>query len=209
VVVSGWPTHEWQPWLVSTTQTSALYDAPRAEDTFEFRVTAFDRAGNSAQDDARTWVDRQLVYLPFSLIRNKWLPWHEQDPYEQNNSAPDAYGPLEQRRVYQSAIWDETDPADFYYFVPDVSGVVEITLRGIPSGVDLDLIVRIYDPGPPAQYLFVDASRNDNPWNADERVQFLATAGRKYVIEVQPYADRFRQSTDPNWQPNTYRLEWR
>ena len=23
------------------------------------------------------------------------------------------------RRVYDSAIWDETDPTDFYYFVPE------------------------------------------------------------------------------------------
>ena len=58
VAVSGWPTHEWQPWLISTTQTSALYHAPRADDVFDFRVTAYDRAGNSAQDEARTRVDR-------------------------------------------------------------------------------------------------------------------------------------------------------
>jgi hypothetical protein len=209
VAVSGWPTHEWQPWLVSTTETSAFYHAPRADDVFDFRVTAYDRAGNSAQDVARTRVDMQYVYLSLGFVRSAWLPWHRVDVYEQNNTARDAYGPIDERTVYESAIWDETDPRDFYYFQPDASGIVEVTLAGMPTGVDLDLIIRIYSPGPPESYPVLQSSRNDNPYNAPERVVFVATAGERYWIEVQPYDDRFRKSTHPHWSPNSYRLEWR
>jgi hypothetical protein len=209
VAVSGWPTHEWQPWLLSTAQTSALYSAPRADDVFDFRVTAYDRAGNGTSDEARTRVDLQHVYLALGMIRSQWLPWHQVDVYEQNNTPRDAYGSILPRVVYESAIWNETDPKDFYYFVPDVSGVVEVTLTGLPRGVDLDLIIRILSPGPPATYPILGSSRNDNPWHANEKVVFLATAGETYWVEVQPYADRYYHSTHPSWRPNSYRLEWK
>jgi hypothetical protein len=208
VAVSGWPTHRWEPWLVGTSDTSAIYRATRADDVFDFRVTAYDSAGNSAQDEARAGVDVQRTYLPFGLVRSQWQPWHKMDIYEQNNTAPDAYGPLDQRVAVDSAIWDETDPKDFYYFVPHSSGQVEVTLTRMPFGdVDLDLIIRVRQPGTPDTYPVLHSSRNY--WNADERIVFNATAGVTYWIEVQPYDDRFRRSTDPDWQPNSYRLEWR
>jgi hypothetical protein len=186
VAVSGWPTYQWEPWLISTTQTSALYRAPRANDRFDFRVTAYDRAGNSAQDEASTMVDLQLVYLPFGPLRSNWRPWHEQDIYEENNTAVDAYGPLEAAIVYESAIWNRSDPTDFYYFVPSRTAfdsvTVDLDMTGAPY--DLDLAVKEYNEAT-GRYDLVG-------WSGElecrpERIRLSRVdADRKYWIQIIP-----------------------
>jgi hypothetical protein len=202
VEVSGWPTYEWEPWLVSTTQTSEVFHAPRANDTFDFRVTAYDRAGNSARAERRTVVDLQLIYLPFSLVRSRWLPWHQLDVYEENNSELDAYGPIESLTDYESSIWDETDPTDFFYFVPSAADIVRVTLDDMPSDVDLDLAVWQYSETD-KRYQLVGWGGNFG--NKPEVIEFSGEAGRRYWVEVLP--DVIRRSNHSDWRPNTYTLQ--
>jgi len=140
--------------------------------------------------------------LPLSLVRSQWLPWHDRDPYEENNSEVDAYGPLESLDVYGSAIWDETDPTDFYYFEPSTPGLATATLDGMASGIDLDLAVWVYSELSQS-YQLVDWGGEYG--NTPEVVSFPVQAGRRYWIEIRPYA--IRESTHPNWQPNAYTVQ--
>jgi hypothetical protein len=196
VAISGWPTYEWQPWLISTTQTSALYHAPRADDLVDFRVTAYDRAGNSAQAIRRTRVDLQFLYLPFGFVRSEWRPWHELDPYEQNNTEADAYGPLEPLTTYDAVIWDaKTDLKDFYYFVPSTSDPVRVTLDGMAQGVDLDLSVWVYSEAV-QDYQYVGWE----PKTGNEREVIhlpVVEPGRKYWLRVRP--DLARNKVYPSY----------
>ncbi|MBC7250828.1 MAG: fibronectin type III domain-containing protein, partial [Anaerolineae bacterium] len=57
----------WQSWLGNTTQTSGTFNAPQTEQTYTFRVTAYDGAGNSAWSETTTRVGAFYVYLPLAL----------------------------------------------------------------------------------------------------------------------------------------------
>ena len=59
----------WQSWLEGTTQTSDTFNAPQTEQTYTFRVTAYDGAGNSAWGETTTRVGAFYVYLPL-VLRN-------------------------------------------------------------------------------------------------------------------------------------------
>jgi hypothetical protein len=165
-------------------------------------VTAFDRAGNSAEDEARTIVDLQLTYLPFGVVRSRWLPWHELDIHEQNDTERDAYGPLESLTIYDSAIWDQTDPTDFFYFVPSAADSVRLILDGMPSGVDLDLAVWVYSE---AQGEYQLVGWEPKYGNTREVIDLSGQAGRTYWVEVIP--DTIRRSDQPGWKPNAYTLQ--
>jgi hypothetical protein len=202
VDVRGCPEYEWHPLVISTTETSAYYHARCADDVFDFRVTAYDSAGNSAQDEARTRVDVQRVYLPIDMVRSQWRPWHRQDIYEENDTWSDAYGPIESLTMYRSYIWDETDKKDLYYFVPSTNNKVTLTLDDMQSGVDLDLAVFVHSA---SQGDYVLIGWNPEYGNKPELIELDSVQkGRKYWVGVIP--DKIRKSTDPDWRPNEYTL---
>ena len=61
------------------------------------------------------------------------------DSYEPNDCFNSAYGPLVFGAVYESWIWDREDYYDFYYFIPDTSGIVKIDLYNLPADYNLFL----------------------------------------------------------------------
>ncbi|MQY71680.1 hypothetical protein GH141_07105 [bacterium] len=61
------------------------------------------------------------------------------DSYEPNDCFNSAYGPLVFGAVYESWIWDWEDYYDFYYFIPDTSGIVKIDLYNLPADYNLFL----------------------------------------------------------------------
>jgi hypothetical protein len=150
-------------------------------------------------------VDLQLVYLPFSLVRSNWRPWYEQDIYEENNTAVDAYGPLESVTVYRSAIWDKTDPTDYYYFVPNLTthNLVRVELNMPNAAFDLNLAVYKYDEA--------TGKKERVGWSGElscrpEQV-ILGTAekGQKYLVRVIPdWTDR---CAGGNGEYNPYELQ--
>jgi hypothetical protein len=169
----------WQPWLPSTTATSAVFTAPIMDVEYTFRVTARDLAGNSAQSQVSVMVGMYRIYLP--ALVGQWRSWYHYDIYEPNDTLAQAYGPLASNQVYQAYIWDAGDRNDFYHFTPASGAPVQIALTNIPAGCDFDLYV-YYDAGAPK---FVAESANTG--NKDESITFTPTAGRKYYVWVYRY----------------------
>ena len=58
------------------------------------------------------------------------------DTYEPNDDMLSAFGPLEYEMPYESFIYDEDDPADYYKFEVDASVPITILLRDIPENAD-------------------------------------------------------------------------
>ncbi len=180
VEYSGTAYTTWQGWLMGVTSTEAEFHAPATEIDYIFRVTAFDRTGNSARDTTTTWVGIFRVYLPLTM--RQWVGWYKYDIYEPNDRPSQAYGPLVSGQVCQAYIWNATDQDDYYHFTPSASANVHIDLTNIPPNCDYDLHVYYHD----GQYQLVTFS--NEPGNADESVTFTPVAGRKYYIRVYPYS---------------------
>jgi len=61
------------------------------------------------------------------------------DTYEPNDDLLSAFGPLEYEMPYESFIYDENDPADYYKFEADAGVPVTIILRDIPEEADITM----------------------------------------------------------------------
>jgi hypothetical protein len=205
VEVSGCPYYDWRPWLISTTQTSAFYHAQCADDDFGFRVTAYDRAGNWAQGEASTRVDRQYVYLPH--IVGLWREWYLYDEFEYNDTMNWAFGPLQRDTVIQSYIWNQSDLDDWYYFEPTSARPVRVRLSGMVAPVDLDLWVQeyVYSEAQ-GRWVFVEQWSSRKYDQRDELVELEPVVGRRYYIRVDPWV--IVEPTARTWSPNSYRLWW-
>jgi hypothetical protein len=169
----------WQGWLPEVTFTEEEFTAPATETDYIFRVTAFDRVGNSAQNTATTRVGAFRVYLPLTMRQLVW--WHQYDIYEPNDSPGQAYGPLTSGQVYEAYIWDATDPDDYYYLTPSTTDAVQITLSHIPANCNYDLYVYYYDYDAGRWQRETDSSE---PGNATESATFTPVAGWTYYIRV-------------------------
>jgi hypothetical protein len=180
VEYSGAMDSAWQPWLPSTTETSGMFTAPVADAEYAFRVTVYDQALNSARAQTTTYVKPQHLYLPVLLER--WRDWYRYDIYELNDTPPDAYGPLKMGQTYQSYIWNEEDPSDYYHFTPSSSRQIRISLTNIPDGRDYDLYVYYYQNG---KYELGPYSNGSG--SGPEIIDFSPIAGRKYYIRVYPF----------------------
>jgi hypothetical protein len=179
VEVSGTTDADWQSWLSSVTKTSASFAASVADAVYAFRVTAYDRAGNSAQAQTTVTVEAQRIHLP--VIYDFWRYWFVYDVYESNDTFADAYGPLKTGHLAPPAyIWDGSDPNDYYYFIPESTAQVLIQLTDIPQNTDYDLY--LYDVPQPT-YL----KRSANSGNVDEKITFFPVPGRKYWVRVYPF----------------------
>ena len=182
VEYSGTADAAWQGWLTGVTFTEEEFTAPATETDYIFRVTAFDRVGNSAQDTATTRVGRFRAYLPLTMRQLVW--WYQYDIYEPNDSPAQAYGPLTSGQVYEAYIWDATDPDDYYYFTPSATDIVQITLGHIPANCDYDVYIYYYDYDAGQYNMVADSSELGN---ATENATFTPVAGRTYYIRVYPY----------------------
>lgn len=98
------------------------------------------------------------------------------DSYEPNNWFNQAYGPLSFGTVYESWIWDQYDEYDFYYFIPDTSGVVKIDLYSLPA--DYDLVLFDED-----QY---DLDWSEHGGTTDESISYYVTGSELYYVLVYP-----------------------
>jgi hypothetical protein len=177
----------WHTWLASTTDTSAAFTAPVSDTTYAFRVTAYDRASNSATATSRTRVGDYRIYLPV-VLRN-WASWYQYDAYEPNDSPEQAYGPIQSGQAYRSYIWNPTDTSDYYHFTPSAAAPVQVTLSQIPSGCDFDLYAYYYDG---SDYQLIAYSNRSG--TANESISFTSVAGRQYFVRVYRYAGSSSQS---------------
>jgi hypothetical protein len=180
VEYSGTLYDDWQTWLVSTTATSAEFIAPATDVEYIFRVTAYDNAGNSTQEEATTRVGFFYVYLPANI--RYWASWYQYDIYEPNDSPEQAYGPVVDGATYEAYIWTATDQNDYYYFVSSTSDPVEVTLTNIPTGNDYDLYIYYYTD----KYHLIDFSNRTG--NSNESVSFVPTPTTKYYVRVYSYS---------------------
>jgi hypothetical protein len=177
---------EWQPWLPSTTETSGLFKAPLADTWYAFRVTAYDRAGNSAQALTTAYVEPQHAYL--AVLSNRWRDWYRHDVYEPNDTPPDAFGPLKSDQTYQSYIWNEEDVSDYFWFIPVSTQQVRISLTNIPAGKDYDLYVYYHEDG-----LYKLHRASNYSGSGPEYIAFIPepnTAygpGTKFFVRVYPF----------------------
>ena len=180
VEYSGVMDSAWQPWLPSTTESSGLFTAPQADTGYAFRVTVYDRAGGSAQAQTTTYVEPQRLYLP--VVLERWRDWYRYDVHELNDTPPDAWGPLKIGKLIESYIWNAEDPSDYFWFEPDSSQQVRISLTNIPSGSDYDLYVYYYENGdyPLGWY-------SNSTGSGPETIDFIPVPGRKYFIRVFPF----------------------
>ena len=69
VEYSGTAYTTWQEWWTGVTSTSATFPVPTTETDYVFRVTAYDRAGNSDWKETTTHVGPFYIYLPL-IVRN-------------------------------------------------------------------------------------------------------------------------------------------
>lgn len=174
------PNGNWQTWLPSTTQQSALFTAPQDETDYAFRLTAYDQAGNMAQTQTTTHVGHFYVFLPTTI--NRYASWYAVDIYEPNNEPGEAYGPLISSQIYQAYIWDQTDVSDYYFYTSLVRANLQVDLTQIPSPADYDLYVYDYYAG---QYRLIAYSNRTG--TVSEQVTWIAEAGVKYYIRVYAY----------------------
>ncbi len=170
----------WKTWLASTSLTESLFVSATLGHTYEFRVTARDRAGNEGVGTARTRVDYFRIFLPLTV--KGWVWWYQYDPYEPNDTPDQAYGPLVSGQVYEAYIWDATDSSDYYFIKPTTKAEIVVTLSNIPAGCDYDLYV-YYKEGDTYQLV----ARSDRYGNVDEEARFTPTPGIRYYIRVYPY----------------------
>ena len=180
VAYSGTAYTSWQDWLTNTTALSETFTALATDTDYIFRVTAYDRAGNSAEGMATTHVGPFRVYLPLTL--RGWVWWYQYDVYEPNDTPAQAWGALKADVVYEAYIWDATDKEDYYHFTPSTYTAVHIELTNIPSNCDYDLYVYYYD----GQYQLVALSNQSG--NTPENVTFTPVAEWKYFVRVYPYS---------------------
>ena len=117
VEYSGAMDSAWQPWLPSTTETSGMFTAPVADTEYAFRVTVYDRAGNSAWAQTSAYVEPQRLYLPVLLER--WRDWYRYDIYELNDTPPDAYGPLKDRPDVSELYLECRGPERLFLLCPE------------------------------------------------------------------------------------------
>lgn len=180
VAYSGTAYTSWQDWLTNTTATSETFTALATDTDYIFRVTAYDRAGNSAEGMATTHVGPFRIYLPLTM--RGWVWWYQYDIYEPNDTPAQAWGALKADVVYEAYIWDATDKEDYYHFTPSTDTAVHIELTDIPSDCDYDLYVYYYD----GQYQLVALSNQSG--NVSENVTFIPVAEWKYYVRVYPYS---------------------
>ena len=136
VAYSGTAYTDWQPWLAHTTLTSAVFDAPETKATYILSVTAYDRAGNHAQDTTTTRVGVNDIYLPLALKNQASYfegPWE----VEPNNAYAQANGPLRTGRNYYG---HPNDAWDYFTICPRAPGNATIDLTNhTGQGVQLQL----------------------------------------------------------------------
>ena len=78
IAYSGTADTAWQAWLTNTTATSGTSPALAPDTDYIFRVTAYDRAGNSDWRETTTHVGAFYIYLPL-VVRNYPPPWRQAD----------------------------------------------------------------------------------------------------------------------------------
>lgn len=181
VAYSSTADDQWHNLLPATTQTSLQFTAPVTDAHYVFLVTAHDRAGNSAQGHTTTFVGTYYVYLP--ILLRQYASWYQYDVYEPNDTPPQAYGPLDLDRVYESYIWTTYDPDDYFYFVSPNTAQTRIDLTNIPAGRDYDLYVYLQNG---SNYQLVAYSNRSG--NASENVQLAPVAYGQYYVRVHPYS---------------------
>jgi hypothetical protein len=180
----------WYTWFASTTDTSALFTVPESGTDYVFRVTAYDRVGNSATATATARAGLRGTYLP--VVVQYWASWYQYDIFEPNNTPEQAYGPLQSDQAYEAYIWNSTDVNDYYHFTPSTTAQVQVALTQIPASCDFDLYIYYFN----GSYQLVAYSNRTG--TADESVSFTPVAGRQYFARV------YRYSGSSNQQP--YRL---
>lgn len=124
---------------------------------------------------------RQVAFLPLFHIVKAYapLPTPTRQPRpdlceEPNDWLGAACGPLVTDREYVGSMDPDTDSADYYYLDQTLQGAIQVTLRDIPDGANLDLV--LYDS------TFATIAASMSPGNRSEMVRTgILPAGRYYV----------------------------
>lgn len=100
------------------------------------------------------------------------------DPYEPNDVADQAWGPLQSGQVLHAYIFSAFDVWDYYYFDMPAARAIEAWLRDIPAGHNYHLYV--YNQ----QLNLVGYS--GQPGNQDEHILTEVLSPGRYLVRVQP-----------------------
>ncbi len=101
------------------------------------------------------------------------------DTYEPNNWFNTAYGPLDFAETYESYIWNWDDEYDFYYFIPDTSGMVNIHLYSLPGDYDLALFDQNQE----------ELASSWNSGTSDEVIRYYLNGAELYYAVIIPDDD--------------------